>query len=109
MRAARPKRRETHARAAGQASVGVGHERRALLMARRNEGDPGLQEGIENVQGLLPGQTVYVADLLVLEALDDQVRGFHAIQTDLMLTNSRMPYSESSRPSPRLWLRANAR
>ena len=36
------------------------------------------------------------------QAPDEQLRAGHregyAIQTDLMLTNSRMPYSDSSRP-----------
>src|SRR5206468_8574574 len=58
----------------------------------------------------LARQAEHVADLFVLEALDEQVGRLHAlppsdgdryaIQTDLMLTNSRMPYSESSRPYP---------
>ncbi len=51
----------------------------ALLVARRNEGDPRVEEGIEDVQNLLAGQPEHVAHLLVLEALDDQVRGFHVI------------------------------
>src|SRR5438093_645143 len=82
----------------GPAPVCVGHERGPLLGARRHEGDPRVEERIEDVQDLLAGQAEDVLDLLVLEALDDQIRGLHAIQTDLMLTNSRMPYSESSRP-----------
>ena len=95
---ARAEGRETHPWAAGQAPVCVGHERGPLLVARWHEGDPRVEERIEDVQDLLAGQAEDVLDLLVLEALDDQIRGLHAIQTDLMLTNSRMPYSESSRP-----------
>jgi hypothetical protein len=64
---------------------------------------------------LLAGHAEYVSHALALRTTDEQLGsgssrdllGVHAgqtglyryaIQTDLMLTNSRMPYSESSRP-----------
>src|SRR5262249_32650300 len=98
IRGARPERGQTDAGAPRQAPVGGGHERGPLLVARRDEGDPRVEERIEDIQHLLARQAEDVAHAFVLEALDDQIRGLHAIQTDLMLTNSRMPYSDSSRP-----------
>ncbi len=67
-----PERRQAHARAAGEGSVGVGHERGAALVPRGDEPDRGGGERIDHVEVLLPRQAEDVSDPLVLEALDEE-------------------------------------
>jgi len=100
VRGARPERGQAHARAAGQTTPDVRHEGRRLLVPDRNERDGRAGERVVDVQRLLAGHAEDVAHALALQAADQQLGSGHryAIQTDLMLTNSRMPYSESSRP-----------
>lgn len=87
---------------AGQAGPHVSHERRRLLVPDDNEGDRRPGERVIDVQCLLAGHTEDIAHAFSLEAADEQLGPFiaprYAIQTDLMLANSRMPYSDSSRP-----------
>ena len=100
VRGARPERGQAHARATGQTTPDVRHERRRLLVPDRNERDGRAGERVVDVQRLLAGHAEDVAHTLALQTADQQLGSGHryAIQTDLMLTNSRMPYSESSRP-----------
>ena len=73
---ARPEGREADAGVAGEATVGVGHERGALLVARRDERDAlGAVEGLVEVEGLLAGDAEDVLDALALETLDEELRG----------------------------------
>ena len=66
--------RQTHARLAGQRSVGVGHERGTALVARRDEPDGGIGQGVDDVQVLLARQAEDVLDPLVFETGDEQLR-----------------------------------
>ena len=72
---ARTERRHAHAGAAGQASVHVGHERRALLVVRGDELDRAVEQRIHHVDVLFAGNAEDVLDALVLEALHEQLGG----------------------------------
>jgi hypothetical protein len=90
VRRAGSERREADTRATGQAPVGVGHEGGPLLVPRRDEGDSRVQEGVQDVQDFLARQAEHVANLLVLETLDDQVGRFHTIASSgVRATRSR--------------------
>jgi hypothetical protein len=96
-----PERREAHAGATGEPTAGVGHERRPLLVARRDEADARVGERVEDLDDLFARKAEHVPYAFVLETADDQLgraHRAHAIHTDFTLTNSRMPYSDSSRP-----------
>src|SRR5262249_51433623 len=79
--------RQANTRAPGETAVGIGHEGRPLLVTRRNEGDAGAEERIQDVQDFLAGQAEDMAHPLVLEALDDEIGSFHA--DSVMLRSSR--------------------
>ena len=66
--------REAHPGAAGERPVGVGHERRPALVARGDEPDRGIGEGVDRVEVLLARKPEHQLDALVLEALDDRAR-----------------------------------
>ncbi len=69
-------RREAHAGLAGEAPVGVGHERGALLVTHRHERDLlGVIQRLAEVQRLLAGDAEDVLGALGLEALDEELRG----------------------------------
>ena len=71
-----PERAEADARPAGQAAVGVGHERPALLVPDRQELDRlGVVERIVQVERLLARDPEDVLDALVLEAPDEELCG----------------------------------
>ena len=76
VRRARSERRHRDRRAAGQAAVDVGHERRALLVAGRDVTDRRLPaERVEDVHRLLARDREDVVAALGGEALDEQGRG----------------------------------
>ena len=71
---ARAEGRQTHARAPGEAAVGVGHEGRSLLVPRGHEGDElRAVERLAQVQRLLAGDAEHELDPLVLQAVDEEV------------------------------------
>ena len=60
---------------AGEAAVGVGHERGALLVTRGHEDDAlAVVERLAHVERLFAGDAEHVLDTLVLEALDEDLR-----------------------------------
>ena len=72
----RPERRHRHRGAAGQATVDVGHERGALLVAGRDVADGVLPaERVEDVHRLLARHREDVLAALGFEALDEQGGG----------------------------------
>ena len=67
---------QTHAGLAGQAAVGVGHERRALLVTGGDERDlRRLLERLADVERLFAGDTEDVLDALALETAHEQIGG----------------------------------
>ena len=71
-----PERAEAHAGPAGEAAVGVGHERRPLLVAHREELDRlRVVERLVQVERLLARDPEDVLDALVLEAPDEELCG----------------------------------
>ncbi len=62
---------------AGQPAVDVGHERRALLVPRRDELDRAVEQRVHHVDVLLAGNAEDVLDAFVLEALDQQLGRGH--------------------------------
>ena len=69
-------RGEADAGLAGEPARGVGHERRALLVAGRHEGDElRAVEGLAEVERLLAGDAEDELDALVLEAVDEELGG----------------------------------
>ena len=68
-------RRHAHARAAGEAPVDVGHERRALLVMRGDEPDAAVEKRIHDVDVLLARNTEDVLDPFVLKAFNEQLGG----------------------------------
>ena len=76
VRRAGSERRHGHGRPTGEASVHVGHERRALLVAGRDVADARLvSQGIEDVHRLLAGHGEDGLAALSDEAIDEQVGG----------------------------------
>lgn len=59
---------------AGQPPVGLGHERRTLLVAGQHVLDPGPGDRVDQPDVLLTGDAEDVCDALVLQALHDQFR-----------------------------------
>jgi len=57
--------------------VHIGHERRRLLVARRDEADARPDERIHHVQVLFPGDSEDELDAFVFKTPDKQVGGFH--------------------------------
>ena len=72
-----PQGRHANARPARQPAVDVGHEGRALLMARRDELDRAVEQRIHDVDVLLARNAEDVFDALVLEASYEELRCFH--------------------------------
>jgi hypothetical protein len=58
--------------------VDVGHEGGALLVVGRHEADRAVEQRVHHVDVLLARNAEDVFDLLVLEALDEQLGSFHA-------------------------------
>jgi hypothetical protein len=72
----RPEGAQADARAAGQATVHVGHVRPALLVANWDERDRGGVERRVEIQRLLSRDAEYVLDAFGLQALHEQIRRF---------------------------------
>ena len=68
---ARPQGGQTHARLASQPAINVGHEGRALFVARRDKLDGGANQRIHHIHVFLAGDAEDIADTLVREAFDD--------------------------------------
>ena len=65
---------EAHPRLARERPVGVGHERGAALIARGDEPDRGIGEGVDRVQVLFARKPEDHLDAFLLEASDDRAR-----------------------------------
>ena len=96
---------EAHAGSAGQAPVGIGHVRAALLVPDGHELDRRVGQGLVQVQRLLAGNAEYVPDALGLEALDEHIGS--SARRHLSLVSNRIvpgqPFRRSrTRRRPRL-------
>ena len=72
---ARPERAEADAGLAGQPAIGVGHERRGLLVAAQHELDLAIHQGNHHVGILLARNAEDVGHALGLETPHEEVRG----------------------------------
>ena len=71
--------REANARSTRQPSVHIGHEGGALLVARGDETDGAVEQGVHHVDVLLARDAEDVVYVLVFEASDEELGGVHGL------------------------------
>ena len=86
---ARTQRGQAHARLASQPAINVGHEGRALFVARGDKLDGGANQRIHDIHVFLARDSEDIADTLVRETFDDKFRSFHSSP---LATGSRRPF-----------------
>ena len=77
IRRARPERRHANTGTTGEPAVHVGHESCTLLVMRRHKADRTVQQCVHHIDVLFARNAEDELDLLVLEALDQELCCFH--------------------------------
>src|SRR5687768_12154487 len=79
IRRARPERRETYSGFAGEQSIDISHEGRALLMPSRDDTNPGIEQCIGDMKGLFARQGEQELDPFFFKTTHDEFGGLHHV------------------------------